>query len=220
MPSSNINRYKPTLSSLKKSGMPFLVPPPPGIQSSPGFHASKCDLTARCLICDQNGHSSDRCPRFPKQKITLQSVSPQRARIPTPFPDPSQLPHPSILPSRRSSKSSRDREFPSLPAISINNCLLNSPLTTNRNDVPEPRWGRVSVTPAALLPPPPDHIEMSPATTHPPSFQLEYQSRTPQCQAGYRQQGVQDSSYFEDALWDDQSKYAHTWGASPMWGKL
>jgi len=201
--------------------MPFLVPPPPVIQSSRTFQASTCDLTARCLICDQNGHSSEKCPRFPKQKITLQNVSPQGARIPTPFADPSQLPHPSILRSRRSSmKSSRDHEFPSLPTISINNCLLNSPLTTNRNDVPEPKWGQVSITPAALLPSPSRHIEMSPVTTQSPSFQPGYRSRTLECQAGHRQQGVQNGSYFEDALWDDQLQDPHIWGASPMWGKL
>ena len=181
--------------------MPYIYEP------SNSVFGSIVDLTAKCLSCNKSGHWTDMCPNLQTPRKNLAHRAPQRTRVATPFPTPSQVRGPPSegLPSNRRSSilvyASRDTDFPSLPAISPNNCLLNSPMSTSRKDVPEIKWGEVSITPAAILPGPLALPQRSPQSLQPPYLPTPQLSSALEYDAAASSQSKRENPHFEDALW-------------------
>jgi hypothetical protein len=176
------------------------------------------DLTAKCLACDKGGHSFDKCPMIrPLRKHPNHSAPCSRGGNKPQFTTPFHVPAASYEAVYRTgwpakTERSQDIDLPSLPKISPNNCLLNSPLSTKRGDVPDPKWGKVSMTPAALLSmSTPDH--MSP---RPPVDQfLDFPTPKISTERKYwPQQGGKQESHFEEAWWNNQIGFATCTGTS------
>ena len=179
-------------------------------------------LTARCLVCDRSGHPSEKCPNIQKLKEYYPIAIPLCARVATPFPIPSQTPDSRQFdsnPIRRSSATEPavDYDFPSLPIISPNNCLLNSALSTTRKDVPEVKWGHVSITPAAILPVA-DPSRSPPRAVQSSDFPkgLEFSSKPYETSL----QSDKEKTHFEEALCNDLMGGSPDLETSPMWGRF
>jgi hypothetical protein len=131
-------------------------------------HTSPRRLTIQpiCRACHRSGHNADGCPNLRPQTIPHGLATPptnsriRKQRVATPFPTPSQVSHPNFpiafSPRPISFHPSPEREFPSIPEVSQNKSLLNSPmpvwktLMANQSACFDEEWEFL----AELIPPP------------------------------------------------------------------